>query len=204
MGRRRGDVETQGIRFARGQAGAAFCRRERMRMCRIERRAVRVARPLAPLREHSRDLAAAFEARIEHGQPVEFRQRGAIGVEMRALATHRPLPAQAKPRQILADGVFVLRTATRGVDVFQAQQEAAASGVRHVKIEERGERMAEVEVAVWTGGETKHRLRHGRSVLFFSCPLYATTYNGAPCLPAFCTTRPISMPRSPSLPRGPW
>jgi DNA-3-methyladenine glycosylase II len=153
MRHRRGHVEPQGIGFARGQAGAAFCRRERIRMSRIERRAVRVVRPLAALREHSRDLAAAFEARIEHAQPVEFRQRGAISVEMRALAPHRLLPAQAKPRQILADGVFILRTATRGVDIFQAQQEAAAGGARHVKIEERGERMAEVQIAVWTGAK---------------------------------------------------
>src|SRR5262245_64605653 len=98
------------------------------------------------LGDEARDLAAALEARIE--ESIEPREHRAIVVEMRALATHRLLPGDAEPRQVFIDRGFVLRPAARRVDVLDAQQEPAAGRARPLEIDERGERMADMQIAV--------------------------------------------------------
>src|SRR6516164_8410157 len=148
----------------RRHAPPALGGRERTRVAGVERRAVGIARPgrmhLA-LGDEARDLAAALEARIE--ESIEPRERRAIVVEMRALAAHGLLPSDAEPRQVFIDRGFVLRPAARRVDVLDAQQEPAAGRARHLEIDERGERMADMQVAVRARSEAEDGSAHARA-----------------------------------------
>src|SRR5205085_10577122 len=113
--------------------------------------------PLA-VGDEARDLAARLEARIE--ETVEPCQRGAITVELRALAPHRLLPSDTEPCQVLVDRLLVVRPAARHVDVLDAQQEAATGRARHVEVDERGERMAKMQITVRARRETEDGSSH--------------------------------------------
>ena len=56
---------------------------------------------------------------------------------MLALAAHRLLPRDAKPSEVLVDRSFVFGTAANGIDILDAQQQAAAHRPRHVEIDQR-------------------------------------------------------------------
>src|SRR5262249_44171607 len=73
------------------------------------------------------------------------------------------LPGEAEPRQVLIDRRFVLRPAARRVDVLDAQQEPAAGRAGHLEIDERGERMAEMQVAVRARREAEDGSIHARA-----------------------------------------
>src|ERR1700736_5780874 len=134
-----------------------------MRVAGIKRSAIGIARPAAlrvAFGNHPGDLAAAFKARVEETQAVQARERRAIVVEMRALAADRLFPGQPQPFEILIDGLLELRPAERAINVLYAQQELPARGSRHVKIDQRGERMAEMEITIRARRKPKDRRRH--------------------------------------------
>ena len=79
---------------------------------------------------------------------------------MRALAPHRLLPGDAEPGQVVVDRLLVVRPAARRVDVLDAQQEPPAGRARHVEIDQRGQRMAEMQMAVRARRETEHGRGH--------------------------------------------
>ena len=69
--------------------------RQQLCRARIDRRAVRIARPgtvYLPLRDQLRDLGAAFEARIDKTQRGQFLDCATIIGEMRRLPSDRLLP----------------------------------------------------------------------------------------------------------------
>src|SRR3546814_10739018 len=76
------------------------------------------------------DVPARAEAGIEQAGGVEAIERRGVRVEMRRLAPHRTVPLEAQPSQILQASVGDLRPAAAGVDVLDAQQDAAAGGPR--------------------------------------------------------------------------
>jgi hypothetical protein len=73
---------------------------------------------------------------------------------MLRLAANRALPVKAQPGQIAQHGVFKGGAATGGVDVLQAQQEAAAGVARRCECGEGGEGVAAVGRPAGRRGET--------------------------------------------------
>ena len=67
---------------------------------------------------------------------------------MLGLPPHRLLPGDAEPGEVLVDRRLVFRPAARRVDVLDAQQQPPAGGARHLDIEQRRQRMAEMQIAV--------------------------------------------------------
>ena len=72
---------------------------------------------------------------------------------MRRLPPHRPLPVEAEPAEVVLDRRDELLAAASGVDVLDAQDEAAAGGARGVMRQQCRVGMAEMEWAVGTGSE---------------------------------------------------
>src|SRR5579872_1008822 len=64
------------------------------------------------------------------------------------------IPIQAKPREVLWNRSGIFRAAAAGIDVFQSQQKLPARLTRVTPCEQRAERVAEVQVAGWTGGKS--------------------------------------------------
>src|SRR5262245_29532090 len=81
---------------------------------------------------------------------------------MLRLAPHVCFPRHAEPTEILEDRRLEFRPTARPIDVLDAQQEPPASRARHVVIEQRGERVPQVEISVGAGREAKDRWRHRR------------------------------------------
>ena len=113
-----------------------------------------------PFGHEPRNLAAALETRIDQPRRLEPRQPRAVVVEMRALAPDRLLPGDAEPFEIFVDRLLVFRPAAHGVDVLDAQEEAPARRAGHLDIDERGERMAEMQIAVRARRESEGRRCH--------------------------------------------
>ena len=102
-----------------------------------------------------RDLGAALEARIDRALRLQLRQRRAVCVEMLGLAPHRLFPRDAEPGEVLVDRRLEFRPAARRVDVLDAQQEAPAGRARHLEIDQRRKRVAEMQIAVRAGAKRK-------------------------------------------------
>src|SRR5262249_5233292 len=139
-------------------------RRHGVHRSRVERGTVRIARP-APLHftlgHQPRDLGPALEGGINEPGRLQLRDRRRVGREMLRLAPHRLLPDDPQqPCQILVDRRLELGPATGPVDVLDAQQESSADGTRHVEVDERRERMAEMEIAVRARREAENRYGH--------------------------------------------
>jgi hypothetical protein len=94
------------------------------------------------------DFGAALEARECQRHRSELAESGTIIAEMLGLPPHRLLPGNAEPLEILVDRRFKFRPATRRVDILDAQKETPIRRTRHVEVEERRERVAEMQVAV--------------------------------------------------------
>ena len=89
---------------------------------------------------------------------VELRERGAVVVEMLGLPPHRLLPFEAEPGEVFVDRRLELRPAARRVDVLDAQQQPAAGRARHVEVQQRRQRMAEMQMAVRARREAENGL----------------------------------------------
>src|SRR5258706_10929648 len=113
-----------------------------------------------PLGDQPRDLAAALEARIDEPERLKPRKRRAIFIKMRTLAPHRLLELDAKPRQILVDRLLVVRPAARLVDVLDPQKKPPARRPRQLGIEQRGERMPKMQIAVRARREAEDGCGH--------------------------------------------
>lgn len=128
----------------------------------VERRAIRIARPgfAGRLRRmHTRlHLAAGQEGGID--QPLVFQpaQRRMVVVKMFGLAAHRFFPGKTDPGEIGKDLVLEFRTAARLVDVLDPQEKAPLCVQRHLLIDERGERMPEMQEAVGAWGKAEDGL----------------------------------------------
>src|SRR2546430_1648926 len=115
------------------------------------------------LRNVARDLGAAFEARIDQSLRLELCQRVAIGIEIVRLTPHRLFPADAEPSEILVDRLLELRATARGIDVLDSQQKPPAEVARHLVIDQRRERVAEMQVTIRARREAENGLLHGSS-----------------------------------------
>src|SRR6187431_2274814 len=100
------------------------------------------------LRDVARDVGAALEAWIDEPLRLKSCQRIAIGVEILGLAPYRLLPGNPEPVEVLVDRLLELRAAARGVDILHAQQEPSADVARHLEIDQRRERVTEMQIAV--------------------------------------------------------
>jgi hypothetical protein len=151
-------VQTQRIGGAGGHPGAPLGAAQIARGAGIKRCAIGVAPPRPPrlaFRHQPGDLRPALEGRIDETARCERRDRPAIRVEVLGLAAHRLLPGKPEPREVLVDRGFEFRPAARRIDVLDPQQQAAAGRARHVEIDQGGERMSEMEIAVRARRETK-------------------------------------------------
>src|SRR5262245_40403343 len=122
---RRRHVEPERIGLAGRDPALALRAGMGVRSARIERRAIRIARPRPfrfALRDQGGNLGAAFEARIDEALSLEPRERRSIVIEMVALAAHRLLPGDAEPGEIFVDCGLVFGAAARAVDVLDAQE----------------------------------------------------------------------------------
>src|SRR6185436_17772000 len=86
-----------------------------------------------------------------------------VSVEIFRLAPHRLFPTDAEPGEVLVDRLLELRPATRRVDILDAQQEPRAQRMRHLAIDQRGQRMPEMEVSVRAWRKTENGRLHGSS-----------------------------------------
>ena len=111
-------------------------------------------------RRPARDLGAAFEARKGQAPGLERGKRRAVVVEMLGLPPDRLFPCEPEPGEILVDRRLEFRPAARRVDILDAQQQAPAGRPRHVEVEERRQRMAEMQIAVRARREAENGLRH--------------------------------------------
>src|SRR5215831_547425 len=91
-----------------------------------------------------------------------------VFVVVLGLAAHRLLPGNAEPREVLIDRRLVFRPAARLVDILDAQQQPSVRGLRHAGVDERRQRMAEMQIAVgrrreaengWHANSTRHTPR---------------------------------------------
>jgi DNA-3-methyladenine glycosylase II len=99
-------------------------------------------------------LFARAKAGIEHAhrsKPIECCP--VIG-EMFRLPTHGPLPAKPEPGEILVNRSLEFRSRTRGIDIFNAQDETPAFSPRGLIGGEGRQRMAEMQQPGWTWRET--------------------------------------------------
>ena len=95
----------------------------------IKRRAIGITRPAAlrfARRDQSRDLAAAFEARIDQAHCLEPLKCRTVVAPVLGLPPHRGFPRNPEPRQVFVDRRFVFRPAAGRVDILDPQQEPSA------------------------------------------------------------------------------
>src|SRR5216683_674953 len=86
---------------------------------------------------------------------------------MLGLPAHRLLPLQIEPGEVLIDRGLVFRPAARGVDVLDPQQQSAGRYPCPVGVEQRRQRMAEMQIAVRRRREAENGWQiqsHGSSI----------------------------------------
>ncbi len=88
------------------------------------------------------------------------------------LPPHRLFPSDAEPFEVFVDRLFEFRATARRVDVLDAQKETSAERTRHLEVDQRGQRVAEVEVAVRRRREAENGLLHGCGMLGVTFPLW--------------------------------
>ena len=93
------------------------------------------------------------EARIQQASRIQCVERGAILRQVLRLHAHRPVPVEAQPGQVLLNRGGELGAAAGGIDILDPQQEPAARLARPPPRSQRGERVAEMEIAGGAGGE---------------------------------------------------
>src|SRR5262249_54014041 len=77
---------------------------------------------------------------------------------------HRLLPGDAEPGEVLVDRLLVFAPAARGVDVLDAQQKPPTGGARHVEIDQRRQRVPQMQVAVGARREAEDGGGHARRI----------------------------------------
>src|SRR3712207_3980499 len=82
---------------------------------------------------------------------------------MVGLPADRLLPGEPEPGEVADNGRLKFRTAPRGVDVLDPQQEAPVHATGEIRIQQRRRGMPEMKPAVRTRGEAENGLRHGSS-----------------------------------------
>ena len=146
MGGARGDPP---FRLRRGEVAIG---------ARIERCAIRVARPAWP-GGGGDNLGPAHECRVDQVHGLEARQSRGVGIHMLRLAADRFLPRQPEPGEVREDRRLVFRAAAGRVDVLDAQQEAPVCGAAGRVTGERRKGVAEVQFAVRRGREAEDALQ---------------------------------------------
>ena len=104
-------------------------------------------------------------ARAFRQQPVGVIDVGlhAFGLPVGAIRAflfqpHAFVPMQPHPAQILEDGLFGFGRRTLPIGVFDAEDEGAVLPARQQPVEERGARVADVQVTGWGRGEANAHL----------------------------------------------
>ncbi len=67
---------------------------------------------------------------------------------MLRLAPHRPFPVKVQPGEVAIDRRLEFGPRPGGIDVFDAQEEAPAAGRSKVMVEDRRQRMTEMQKAI--------------------------------------------------------
>ena len=114
------------------------------------------------------NFAARAKTGIDEAARAQSVERARIIAGMLALATRRLGESHAEPGEVDDDGPFILALAAGAIDVFDAQEKAPAACRGHLRIEQRGIGVAEMQEAVRRRGEAKDRLDQG-SVHFRIC-----------------------------------
>src|SRR4051812_27358516 len=157
-------VEAQRKGLSGGDAVRAFICTELLGRAGIERRTVGIAWPVAArlaLGDKPRDVGTAFETGIDERLRFQLANGRAISLELVGLAPHRFFPCDPEPRQILVDRLLEFRPASRRIDVLDAQQESPTHAARHFEVDQRGQRMPQMQIAIRRRRETENGL-HGR------------------------------------------
>ena len=136
--------------LGRGQAAAG---------ARIKRRPLRIV-PLR-WRDGGGYLGPRAEAGIDQLLLFQRRQRLAVPRRMLALAHRRPVKGDAEPRQILDHALGMDRPAADGIDILDAQKQAAAGLAGQALAEHRRIGMTEMELAIGAWREAENRRAGG-------------------------------------------
>src|SRR6185295_10846616 len=103
------------------------------------------------------DLGAGGTARVEQSHGFEPLRGRRVGGHALGLPQYRLRPAEPEPAQVGKNGGDELGLGTPGIDVFDAQQEAAAERPGAPEAKQGGERVTEVQLAVGTGRKPEDR-----------------------------------------------
>lgn len=169
------DVQPPGEGRILGNPPLAFLHRKRLVGRGIKRHTVGIARPVAPalfaIGDEGAYLAAAHEGGIDEFLADQAPEHRSIFCKMLGLAAHGPFPVEAQPFQIGDHARLELWRAARGVDILDAQQQAAATGICELLVEQRRIGVAQMQFAVGAGREAECQERHvssgNRVVLWF-------------------------------------
>jgi len=93
------------------------------------------------------DLERRTEAGVDETVALELAERQGIGRPAGRLQDDRLVPQEAEPAQILVDACDELGSAALAVGVLDAQQEPATAAPGEQPVEERGARIAEMQLA---------------------------------------------------------
>ena len=118
-----------------------------------------IERPIEAVRgiRRLRNVGARTKAGVDQALMVETRERRRIVVAVFALPERRRRKAKPEPGEIVDDGGLELRLAARPVQVFDAQQHAAAQFAREALVDQRRIGVAEMERPIRRGREAQDR-----------------------------------------------
>ena len=123
----------------------------------MQRRPVGII-PRLGLQSRRADLPPRAAAGIEQAlllQPVRLR---VIKIEMLRLNPHRLRIGQPQPVKIFENRLDKMRTRPPLINILDPQQHIATARIRQLLIDQRRISMAQMQISVRTGGETKQRL----------------------------------------------
>jgi hypothetical protein len=145
-----------------GQHAVHLPYRKRTARARVQRRAVRIARPGLAGRDlaggdRGRDLAPGTSAGIQEACPAQVIRGSAIVVHVLRLPSHRTRPMQAEPAQVMLDPRDVLGRGTNRVDILNPEQPCSSETARDSVVQERGIGMTEMQAPVWARREAQDR-----------------------------------------------
>ena len=115
-----------------------------------------------PGRDAGGDVRPAEKGGVEEAELVELGEALPIEFEAVALPEHRPVPLQAEPVQILDDRRLEFRPRPHPVDILDPQEDAPARRLGGAPVEQGGEGVAAMQVAVRARREPEDAARCGR------------------------------------------
>lgn len=142
---RRSYVEPECIGPTCGNAAFSLGRWQMPADAWIERRSVRCMWSSTGSGDLAQDLRARAETGIDEALFFESHEQRTVLSEMLRLHPHLAVPIKTEPSQVFEDGGVVFGSAAIAVDVFDPEQEVAASGARVAPGNECGMCMTEMK-----------------------------------------------------------